>query len=76
MQTGINTYGTKSVIDKTHSLLSDGTLHRVSREPELDERDLASTCMLSPLAQLCCPKFQSDRDIGDIPELAREDGGD
>ena len=38
--------------DPDHSrtaLLSDGTRHGVSGEPELDKRDLASTCMLHPL---------------------------
>ena len=31
------------------SSVKDGTLHRVSGEPELGRRDLASTCMLHPL---------------------------
>ena len=30
-------------------LLSDRTIHGVSREPELDKRDLASTYILRPL---------------------------
>ena len=34
---------------KPASMLSDGTIHGVSREPELDGRDLASTYMLHPL---------------------------
>ena len=40
------------------NVLSDGTIHRVSRELELDRRDLASTYVLHPLMIVLSQNFR------------------